>query len=68
MTHLLERAVTEVKKRPESEQDEIATLILDELADERLWQEAFDGSQEQLSRIAAKVRRDIPIARLRHER
>jgi hypothetical protein len=58
MTHLLERAVSEVKKLPEAEQDEIATLILDELADERHWQEAFDASQDQLSRIAAKVRRD----------
>jgi hypothetical protein len=41
MTQLLEQALNEVKKLPVPEQDAIASLILDELADERRWQESF---------------------------
>ena len=37
MTRLLEQALTEVKKLPEAKQDAIASLILDELADEQRW-------------------------------
>lgn len=59
MTQLLEQALTEIKKLPESEQDAIASLILDELSDERRWQESFARSQDQLARLAAKVRQDI---------
>jgi hypothetical protein len=65
MTQLLEQALTEVKKLPETEQNAIATLILDELADERRWQESFARSQDQLSRVAAKVREDIRSGRVK---
>jgi hypothetical protein len=65
MTQLLEQAFTLVKKLPEPEQDAIATLILDELADERRWQESFARSQEQLARVAAKVREDIQAGRVK---
>jgi hypothetical protein len=64
MTQLLEQALSEVKKLPEPEQDAIAALILEELADERRWQDAFARSQEQLSRLAAKVREDIRAGRV----
>ena len=63
MTQLLEQAFTEVKRLPEPEQDAIASLILDELADERRWQESFARSQDQLARLAAKVREDIQAGR-----
>ena len=64
MTQLLEQALSEVKKLPEPEQDAIASLILEELADERRWQESFAGSQDQLTRLAAKVRADIRAGRV----
>jgi hypothetical protein len=64
MTRLLEQALTEVKKLPEPEQDAIASLILDELADERRWQESIARSQESLARLAAKVREDIRAGRI----
>lgn len=64
MTQLLQQALTEVQKLPEREQDAIASLILDELADERRWQESFARSQSQLSRLAAKVREDIKVGRV----
>lgn len=59
MTQLLEEAMTRVQQLPASEQDAIAQLILDELADEQQWDEAFARSHDALSRIAAKVRADI---------
>jgi hypothetical protein len=65
MTKLLEQALTEVKKLPELEQDAIASLILDELSDERRWQESFARSQDQLSRLAAKAREDIRAGRVK---
>ncbi len=65
MTQLLEQAITELQKLPEAEQDAMATLILDELADERHWQESFARSQEPLARLAAKVREDIRAGRVK---
>lgn len=59
MTQLLEEAISRVQQLPESEQDAIAQLILDELADEQRWDESFSRSQDALSRLAAKVRADI---------
>jgi hypothetical protein len=64
MTQLLEQALNEVQKLPQPEQDAIAALILDELADERRWQESFARSQDQLARLAAKVREDIRAGRI----
>lgn len=65
MTQLLEQALSEIRKLPETEQDAIAALILDELADEQRWDEAFARSQDQLARLAAKVRADIHAGRVR---
>ena len=39
-------------------------LILDELADEQRWSESFARSQEQLARVAAKLREDIRAGRV----
>ncbi len=64
MTQLLEQALTEVRKLPEPEQDAIASLILDELADQRRWQERSARTQDQLARLAAKVREDIRAGRV----
>jgi hypothetical protein len=59
MTQLLEEAITRVQQLPAAEQDAIAQLILDELADAQQWDEAFARSQDALTRLAAKVRADI---------
>jgi hypothetical protein len=64
MTQLLEQALSEVKKLPTSEQDAIASLIISELADERRWQESFARSQDQLARLAEKVREDVRAGRV----
>ena len=65
MTQLLERAIAEARKLPDPAQDAIATLILEEIADENAWDESFDRSQDQLGEVAAKVRQDIAAGRVR---
>ncbi|HMC64533.1 MAG TPA: hypothetical protein VKI65_06315 [Gemmataceae bacterium] len=65
MTQLLQQAITEVQKLPAAEQDAIAALILEELADERLWEQQFARSQDQLARLAEKARDDVRDGRVR---
>ena len=55
MTKLLERVVERVKALPESEQDVIAALILEELEDEASWDQAFARSQDALARLAEEA-------------
>lgn len=65
MTQLLEQALGEIQKLPEQEQNAMAALILEELADERRWQESFARSQDLLARIAGKVREGIRAGRVK---
>lgn len=65
MTHLLQEALAQVQRLPDAEQDAIAALILEELADERRWDQAFARSQEQLAQLADRVRQDIRDGRVR---
>ncbi len=65
MTQLLENAIDEVRRLPDSAQDAIANLILEQIADDRLWDEAFARSQDQLAQLADKVRADISAGRVR---
>jgi hypothetical protein len=65
MTPFLERAIERVQELPAAEQDAIAAVILDELADEQSWEESFARSQEQLGKMAAKVRADIGAGRIK---
>ena len=52
MTKLLEKAVKEVNKLSEKEQNELAQIILDEIEDEKKWEESFAKSQDVLSKLA----------------
>ncbi len=65
MTRLLEKVRTEVYKLPPEKQDAIATVILEELEDERLWDKAFAESQDKLAQLAHKVRNDIKAGRIK---
>ena len=65
MTQLLEQALGEVQKLPDAGQDAIAAIILEEIADERRWDEGFARSQEQLGRLANRVREDIRAGKTR---
>jgi hypothetical protein len=55
MTRLLEQALAQVMQLPESEQDTIARLVLDEIESEREWDRLFAKSPEKLSRLADKA-------------
>jgi len=51
MTKLLKKAFTEVSKLSERDQDELASMILAELASESRWEKAFNNSKDELSRL-----------------
>ncbi|BAZ31612.1 hypothetical protein NIES4074_40850 [Cylindrospermum sp. NIES-4074] len=53
MTQLLEQAIAQIKQLPETEQDRIATFILEELENETLWDRTFANSHDVLAQLAA---------------
>ena len=53
MTEFLECAIARLQALPESEQDAIASLILEEIEDDRRWDEAFSRSPDILGKLAA---------------
>jgi hypothetical protein len=52
MTALLERAFEQAAKLPDMDQDALAKWLLDELAAEREWANAFSESEDVLERLA----------------
>jgi len=66
VTQLLQRALAAVQKLSSSEQDAIAAIIIDELEDEKLWDEAFAQSQESLSRLVEKARADVRAGKIKN--
>ena len=53
MTELLEQVITKLKTLPATEQDAIASMILEELEDELRWDESFSRSSDTLGKLAA---------------
>jgi len=66
MTMLLDKAIAAIQQLPPEEQDAIATLILEELADDQKWDAAFAQSQDALTILAAKARADIRGGKIKH--
>lgn len=56
MTKLLEIAVNKISKLSETEQNEIAQIILNEIADEKKWYEKFNNSQNELLILADEAK------------
>jgi gamma-glutamyl:cysteine ligase YbdK (ATP-grasp superfamily) len=52
MTKLLEKVLKKASQLSESEQDELASVILNEIASEKRWRIAFSKSQDKLSKLA----------------
>ena len=52
MSELLDKAIAEIHALSEEDQDAFATLILEELASERRWQQLFADSEDLLSQLA----------------
>ena len=55
MTDLLERAIARLQTLPASEQDAIASMILEELEDDLRWDEAFSRSPDTLAKLATSA-------------
>jgi hypothetical protein len=56
MTALLDQAIAAVQQLAPDQQDAIAALILEELADEQQWDRTFAASQDTLARLAEHAR------------
>ena len=65
MTQALEKAIAAAKALPDEQQDAIAAVILEEIEDERRWDETFANSQDVLARLAEEAREDIRKGRVR---
>jgi hypothetical protein len=60
MTELMRRALAEIEKLPAEAQDAVATRILEDLADDHVWEAKFEAtSADQWNRLAAMARREI---------
>jgi len=55
MTKLLEKVLKKASQLSESEQDELASVILNEIASEKRWRIAFSKSQDKLSKLAEEA-------------
>jgi hypothetical protein len=63
MTKLLEKALSEVQKLPEFEQDRVAEWLLAEIEDERRWDEAFANSTDVLEKLALEALEELRTGR-----
>jgi hypothetical protein len=77
MTELLQRAIAELSKLSDEDQDAmasdrsltIATRLLAELEDEQAWQNRFDATTDnQWDNLAALVRQEIASGSYKHVR
>jgi hypothetical protein len=59
MNALLEKALAEVARLPDADQEAIAALILDEIAAERGWDERFAKTQDQLGKLVRPARDEV---------
>jgi hypothetical protein len=55
MTKLLDKAIEAATKLPPEQQDAVAALVLDEIASEKRWEEAFAKSQDVLAALAKEA-------------
>ncbi len=55
MPELLKQAYAAIAQLPETDQEAVASLILEELASERRWQQAFAKSPDALAKLAEEA-------------
>ena len=58
MSEMLDKAVEQAKRLPVDQQDAIAAIIIEEIADERRWQATFARSQDTLEQLAAEAEQE----------
>ena len=54
-TQLLKQAFAEAAKLPDRDQDALAALVMEELASEKKWDDAFADSQDLLAQMAKQA-------------
>ncbi len=59
MSPLLDQAVAEARKLPDAEQDVIAALILQEIEDDRRWDESLARAPGKLAALAARATEQV---------
>lgn len=61
MTDLLKKAIAELKKLPINQQDVMAQQILEELEDERRWEETFADPRSEivLDNLIARAKQQV---------
>jgi len=59
MNALLEKAIAELARLPESDQEAIASLILGEINSEREWDERLAATQDQLGELVRLARAEV---------
>ncbi len=67
MTELLDQAIKALHQLPNPQQEAIAQLILEELADEQQWDAQFAQSQDALAQSAANARADVRAGKVVHK-
>lgn len=65
MTDLLAKALEEALKLPPEQQDMLAAILLEEIADERRWSESFARSEGRLAEIAREARAEFLAGKTR---
>ncbi|MBR8827963.1 MAG: hypothetical protein DSM107014_08695 [Gomphosphaeria aponina SAG 52.96 = DSM 107014] len=55
MNNLLEKAISKLKTLPSDQQEAVARMILEEIEDERQWDESFAHSPDLLAQLAAEA-------------
>ena len=59
MNKILERAIAQLARLPEEEQEAYGVQLLEELENEHGWDERFAKSQDLLGKMAAQAREEI---------
>ena len=59
MTELFEKAIREVSKLPTTEQDIVASIVLDEIISEKRWNDSLAKSQDFLASLADEALSDF---------
>lgn len=65
MSQLLDQAVAEARKLPNAEQDAIAAIILEEIEDDRRWEETLARSPEKLAALVTRAEEQVRTGRFR---
>ncbi len=65
MTQLLKQALERVQALSDEQQDRIASIIIKELEDDMLWEEAFANSQDELAKWEEQVQSVIQAGRFK---